>query len=220
MPSDELRQRVLAAVLAEPVPPRAVGMRRRALRLARILVVWVLISLAIGLPGLRGRPLAYVSSLAVAWLLVGVAATWAGVGRGRSMLGRGAIWSSATAVLTPMALLATSLALGNLWPETLTDHAGVSRHLLCVVGTIGFALGPLGLFIAMWRESDPVGPRLTGASIAAAAGAWGALAIELHCRFTSLFHVIIGHVLPVALLALAGIAVGRRYLRVSSTRSL
>jgi hypothetical protein len=204
----------MAAVRAEPVSPRAVGLRHRVYHVMRVLIVWALISLAIGLPGLRDRPLAYVLSLAAAWLLVGAAATWAGVARGRSMLGRTAAWRTATALFTPLALLATGLALGALWPETLTHSGGVARHLLCVVGTVSFAMGPLGLFVAMWRASDPVAPRLTGAAIGAAAGAWGALAIEVHCRFTSPFHVAFGHVMPVSLLALAGIYVGQRLLTV------
>jgi hypothetical protein len=216
MPSDDLRARVMAAVRAEPVSPRALGMRRRVGWLALALVFWVSVSWAIGLPGLRGRPFAYVSSLAVAWLLVGAAATWAGVARGHSMLGRKAVWRSATAALTPLALLASSLVLGIVWPETLTDSATIDRHLLCIVGTVGFGLGPLAVFVAMWRASDPVAPRLTGAAIAAAAGAWGALAIELHCRFTSPFHVVLGHVLPVSLMALWGVRLGRKYLAVRS----
>jgi hypothetical protein len=213
-PNDTLRARVMAAVRAEPVSPRAAGKRRLALGVLRALAVWAVVSFAIGLPGLRGRPLAYVASLAVAWFLVGAAATWAGVTRGRSMLGRTAAWRRATAVLTPLALVATSFALGAVWPETLTRGAGVDRHLLCVVGTAGFALAPLRLFVNMWRESDPVAPRLTGAAIAAAAGAWGALAIELHCRFTSTFHVVVGHVLPVMLLALIGVYLGNRFLAI------
>ena len=213
-PNGDLRARVMAAVRAEPVSPRVIGLRRRVLWGVLALGFWAVVSVAIGLPGLRGRPLAYVVSLGVAWLLVGAAATWAGVARGGSMLGRAAAWRITTAAMTPLALLCTSLLLGAAWPETLTDNAAIGRHVLCVVGTVGFALGPLGVFIAMWRGSDPLAPRLTGAAIAAAAGAWGALAIELHCRFTSPFHVVVGHVLPVSLLALAGMYIGRRFLAI------
>jgi hypothetical protein len=204
----------MAAVRAEPVPPRSVGLRRLALWVLFALAFCAAFSVAIGSPGVRGRPLAYVVSLAVAWALVGVASTWAGVSRGRSMLGRTAVWKKATIFFTPLALLVTSLALGAVWPETLVDHARMHRHLLCILGTLGFAWGPLGVFLALWRRSDPLVPRLTGAAIASAAGAWGALAIELHCKFTSPFHVVVGHVLPVALFALQGMYIGRRFLAV------
>jgi hypothetical protein len=118
--------------------------------------------------------------------------------------------------MTPIALLVTSFASGVGWPQTLDNESSIGAHLLCVVGTIGFALAPLVLFATMRRGSDPVAPRLTGAAIAAAAGAWGALAIELHCRYTSPLHVIFGHVVPVALLALAGMAVGDRFVALRS----
>jgi hypothetical protein len=213
-PPDELRERVMASVRAEPAAPRAAGVRKRATLVTGAIIFSVVLSVAIGSPGLRGRPFAYVASLAVAWSLVGIAATWAGVARGRSMLGRPAVWRLGVVTLTPLALLMASAALGQRWPETLTDGAELPAHLLCVLGTVAFALGPLAAFVAMRRASDPVAPGLTGAAIAVAAGAWGALGIELHCRYASPFHVAVGHVLPVALLALVGVVVGRRLLAI------
>jgi hypothetical protein len=199
--------RVMAAVRAEPVAPRQLGMRKRAWLLAMSLAFWVGISFAIGRPGLRGRPSAYVATLALAWLLVAAAATWAGVARGPSMLGRRSAWRVGAAVLTPIALFATSLALGVVWPQTLIDRSSMGAHVLCLVGTTAFALGPLAAFAAMRRGSDPVRPRLTGAAIGAAAGAWGAVGIELHCRHAAPFHVAFAHVLPVVALALVGLLV-------------
>jgi hypothetical protein len=209
-PSPELRERVLAAVRTRQASPLAGGARRHALAVVLAVLCASGVSLAIGLPGLRGRPLAYVASLAVAWMLVGVAATWAGVSRGRSMLGRTAGWRIAAATLTPVALLATSTAVGMAWPQTLLDRPAVDDHLFCVVGTVALAFGPLAAFLAIRRSSDPVSPYLTGAAIGAAAGAWGALGIELHCRYTSPWHVFLGHVMPVALLVGLGVAAGSR----------
>lgn len=213
-PSSEVRERVMAAVRGQPVPPRARGLLKQATRIGGALLFAIGVSAVIGLPGLRGRPLAYVVSLAVAWMLVGVAATSAGVARGRSMLGRTAGWRVAAVTLTPVALFAVSSAMGLAWPQTLHDRADVGAHLFCVAGTVGLALGPLAAFLAIRRSTDPVSPRLTGAAIGAAAGAWGALGIELHCRYTSPWHVVLGHVLPVALLAALGIAAGSRLVAV------
>jgi hypothetical protein len=213
-PSDDLRVRVMAVVRAKPAATRAVGARRRAWLLTIAAALWAGVSVAIGRPGLRGRPLAYVAGLAIASLLIAAAATWAGVARGRSMLGRTSAWRMAAAMLTPAMLLAASLAFGSLWPQTVTDSSELGAHLLCLAGTTAFALGPLAAFMAMRRAADPVAPRLTGAAIAAAAGAWGALGIELHCRYASPLHVVVGHVLPVALLALAGMVVGARLLAI------
>jgi hypothetical protein len=217
-PSDAVRIRIMAAVRAEPVAPRAVGMRHRAWLLAVALAFSVVVSFAIGRPGLRGRPLAYVAGLAVAWALVAAAATWAGVVRGRSMLGPSLVWRTAVAVLTPIALYTISLGLGAAWPQTLIDHSSMGSHVLCLVGTTAFALGPLAAFAAMRRASDPVAPRLTGAAIGAAAGAWGALGIELHCRHASPFHVAVAHVLPVIAVALAGLFVISPFVAIRAER--
>jgi hypothetical protein len=213
-PSEDLRARVMAAVRASPVAVRAVGVRRRAWLVTAAFTFSAGVLVAIGRPGLRGRPLAYVLALTSAGVLVAGAATWASVARGRSMLGRTVRWRMAAATLTPMLLFAASLAFGTLWQQPVVDGSGAGAHLSCVAGTAAFALGPLAAFLATRRASDPVAPRLTGAAIAAAAGAWGALGIELHCRYTSPLHVFLGHVLPVALLALLGVVVGARFLAI------
>ena len=209
LPGPALRDRILAAARSEPAATRELGARRRAWLLALAFACTAVLTPVIGTPGLRGRPLAYVASLALAWFAVGCIAAWAGVSRGGSMLGRGKLWRIAVAALTPLALLVTSLACGAMWPETLVDGSVAGAHLLCFVGTIAFAMGPLVAFFAIRGASDPVSPRLMGAALGAAAGVWGALAIELHCRYASPFHVTVGHVLPVAVLVLAGIAAGR-----------
>jgi hypothetical protein len=59
-----------------------------------------------------------------------------------------------------------------------------------------------------------VAPRLTGAAIGAASGAWGALAIQLHCAHTSPTHVVLGHILPVVALTLVGVVLGDRVVAV------
>jgi hypothetical protein len=214
LPNPALRDRVLAAARAEPASTRAIGARRRARLVALAFAFTVVLSVAIGRPGLRARPFAYVAWLAVAWLVVGAVATWAGVSRGGSMLGRGRLWRTAVAALTPLALLGSALVCGAVWPETLVDRSAIDNHLLCFAGTTAFAMGPLVAFFRIRAASDPVSPGLMGAALGAAAGVWGALAIELHCRFASPFHVAVGHVLPVAVLVLAGIAGGGRLLAV------
>lgn len=205
----DLRERVLAAARSERVPTRTQGRRRDALVLAFGFALSLGLSVAVGGPGSRLPP-GYTALLTGAWLLVGAMATWKGVARGRSMLGRPAIVRARVAVLTPVALLATATGAALVWPETLLrTPATVAGDLVCVTLTILFALGPLVAFAIVRRRSDPVAPELTGAAIGAASGAWGALAIELHCGHASAAHVLIGHVAPVVLLTLAGGLVGR-----------
>jgi hypothetical protein len=210
MPPTDLRARVLAAAAAERVPPRPVGARRRAVTLGVGFAASVLLSVLIGLPGTGGRPCAYVTAITIAWGAVAMAATLWGVARGRSMLGRSTAWRVGVAVATPLMLLATAVTLAMFWPATLDDPAGMHAHAVCCFYTTLFAAGPLLAFAFVRRESDPVSPGLTGAALGAAAGAWGALGIELHCAHAGMVHVVLGHVLPVLGLTVLGVLLGRR----------
>jgi hypothetical protein len=200
----DLRMRVLAAASAERVAPRSVGLWQRALAVVAGVAVSVGILFAIGGPGDYGRPTGYYPTLAVLWLAVGLGAAWAGVARGRSMLGRPATWGLLAAVLTPVALMVTAAMAGLAWPSVLGDVAKMRHHVVCIEFTTLMALGPLAAFAFLRRGSDPVAPRITGAAIGAVAGAIGALGIETRCRHASLFHVAFGHLLPVVALTLVG----------------
>jgi hypothetical protein len=215
-PPPDLRRRVLEAVGKEPVLPRPEGTRRRAAILALGFGAMIAQTLAISLPKTRGRPLGYVEVLVVVWSLVAVLATWAGVVRGRSMLGRPLRWRLATTVLTPLVLLATWIPVTMYWPQTLSDASTPIRHAGCVLGTFALAAGPLVAFFRLRRRSDPVHPWLTGAAIGTAAAAWGAMAMPLVCGFTSPLHMILGHLLPVILIAGLGGALGERLVALRS----
>jgi hypothetical protein len=210
IPSPELRARVLEATRREPVRSRAEGERRRA----AVVALGFLVSCALGIVAGRldrgERPLGYIAALVTAWLVLASAATWVSVGRGQSMLGRPVIWRIAAAVLTPVAMLATWLALALAWPETLHSVFGARPHTLCAVATVVFATGPLIAFAVVRRGTDPVTPRLTGAALGAAAGAWGAVGVQMFCSFTAPVHVLLGHLLPVALLPALGVLIGDR----------
>jgi hypothetical protein len=215
----ELRARILAAARAEPVAPRTAGLRRNLLLVAGALVLPVALSVMVHGPDAGGRPCGYVVALAAAWLLVSALATWGGVLRGSSMLGRPASWRLVVATLTPAALLVTAAVAAAMWPQTVVDDATARNHVICIVFTFLCALGPLTAFALMRRRSDPVAPRLTGAAIGAASGAWGALAIELHCGHASPEHILLGHLLPVAMLAGVGILVGHVFVSIRAKLS-
>lgn len=203
-PSAELRARVLAAASAEPVLTRSAGLVRRVAIVAVGVVVSMLVLAYIGGPKPDGRPLGYFLAMAALWSLVVLAATWGGVARGRSMLGRPLSVRMMVAALTPAALVVTALAAGLLWPDTISDPATTGDHLFCVeLGSL-MAIGPLVAFALLRRGSDPVAPRLTGAAVGAVAGAWGGLFIELRCGHCSVEHVVLGHVVPVVIMTLLG----------------
>jgi hypothetical protein len=212
-PPAELRERVLAAARREPIAPRREGARGRVAVVVRGFVVAGAIAAGAAIPGTAARtprPLGCVLSLELSWLSLAVAATWAGVDRGRSMLGRPRRWRIAVATLTPAALLAAWLPVAIAWPQTLADTAGLRAHLVCVAVTMALAAGPLVAFARLRRGSDPVSPRATGAALGAAAGAWGAAAHVFVCGYTAPAHIAVGHILPVVLLTLVGVGIGHR----------
>ncbi|MGD0524982.1 MAG: NrsF family protein [Polyangiaceae bacterium] len=213
-PPADLRARILAAASADPAPPRAQGTRATATAILAGFVVPVAVSFYLGWPSAANRPASYVGCLAAAWLAVGLFATWGGVARGQSMLGRPTALRLGVVLLTPALLLTTAMVGALAWPGTLADDATMGNHLVCDAFALLCALGPLVAFAVVRRGSDPVAPRLTGAAIGAASGAWGALAIHLHCAHTSPTHVVFGHILPVAVLALVGVVIGDRVVAV------
>jgi hypothetical protein len=83
--------------------------------------------------------------------------------------------------------------------------------------TLLFAAAPFVAFAALARGSEPVTPRLAGAALGAACGAWGAAAHVLVCRVTAAEHMVVGHVLPVLFLVAIGTFVGDRVLAVRTT---
>ena len=198
----------------EPVPSRAQAARRHARAVVLGFAATAAILVAISLPTTRGRPLGYVVALVIAWLPIALLATWAAVGRGGSMLGRPARWLVATSLLTPVVLLLSWIPVTLRWPETLVDVSGAFEHGRCIAATVGFAVGPFVAFMLIRRASDPVNPVLTGAAIGTAAATWGAVTLPLICGFTAPRHMLIGHLLPVLLIAAVGAALGGRLVAV------
>ncbi len=221
-PSAELRARVLDATRREPAAPAATGRQTQWRVIGRGFAVLSAICILAAIHGSEAktpRPLGCILSLELLWATLAVAATWAGVNRGRSMLGRSRALRVGVAALTPAAMLAAWLPVAFAWPQTLQDTSGLRAHVICIVMTISLAAGPLLAFVYMRRASDPVSPRLTGAALGAAAGAWGDVAHVLICGYTAPAHILIGHILPIALLTGVGVVLGDRVvaLRAGST---
>jgi hypothetical protein len=210
-PSAELRARVLAAVRSEPVAPRSE--KKGWSIVARGFAVALAIGVAGAIHGSEAktpRPPGCILSLELLWLSLAVAATWMGVNRGGSMLGRPRAWRLGVAALTPAAMVAAWLPVAFAWPQTLQDASGLRAHVICLAMTIVLAAGPLVAFVRLRRASDPVSPRVTGAALGAAAGVWGDAAHVLICGYTAPAHILIGHILPVLLLTGVGVVLGDR----------
>ncbi len=224
--SAELRARVLAAVAAEASPTRAAVTRRNILislvaaasAIGAFVIFAVLTSegqlLRLGGEVARSqrveRSVWLVVTTAGGALGVAAAAVWLALGRGRSMLGRSRRWLLYGGVLIPISLLAwkvsCSVAFGDAmvaWPER--------SGLRCLALSLLVAMGPLVSFLAM-RRSAPVQPALNGAAMGLAAGACAWVAVDLWCPVAYVPHVVLGHVLPLGVLAGAGALLGQAFL--------
>jgi hypothetical protein len=214
-PPSDLKARVLAAAAREPSAGRR-AVRRRALgSWAWALALTFAIFLALG--GFRAveRPVSFVLGTAAVWAVIALAASL-GSSRGQSMLGRPRVVLLTAMLVTPATLLAARLA----WPDVVAPSVAPNvigapvRALVCLGVSLSLAIGPFVALVLGRRGVDPVHPRLAAATIGVVAGAWASVLIDLHCELTDVLHVAVGHVLPVALLAVLGALVGERLLGV------
>lgn len=85
-------------------------------------------------------------------------------------------------------------------------------HLTCVIEIAGLSLTPGWALFRMLRGAAPLERAWAGALAALAAAAFAALATQFICPIDDQAHHLVGHVLPVALLAATGAMAGQRYL--------
>lgn len=211
-PPDDLRARILGAAGRLPSPHRAAATRRDRALYALGAATLVIVFVALGGLRLGRRPEAFLALTSGGWAVVAVLATWISLGRGRSMLGRPRPWLSVVAIATAPLLVAWALVVVAAWPEVRQLRGGMGAHVMCFVLTLLLSTGPGVAWAWARRGTDPVHPRAALASLGAAAGAWAGVSIDLHCELSHEAHVALGHVLPVAILALFGAVFGKRVL--------
>jgi hypothetical protein len=224
--SAHLRARVLAAAAAEPSPTRA-AVRRRNVFMGLVaaasgvgaFVLFAALMSESHLLRLGGdvapqqrleRSVELVVATAGGALAIAAIAVWLALRKGRSMLGQSRPCLIRGAALTPISLLAwkvgCSITFGAAmmpWPERPGER--------CLALSLLVAAGPLLSFLAI-RRSAPVQPALNGAVMGSAAGACAWVAADLWCPVAYLPHVLLGHVLPLGMLAGAGALLGRALL--------
>jgi len=214
--SPEFKSRLLASVRDVPAPTRKETLRRQTWLFAAGLAGALALFFIKGGLRVTSRPpsLIALTSLGTAvfaglgmWLLFTRAPT--GLRRPRAVLLGAALFSTVAFVTWRYGVSA------------LYDRAGVwpgRVGLRCLVLSVG--TGGLMLFAALmsWRRSEPVTPRATGAAFGAGAGLGSALLVDLWCPVAYLPHLLLGHVLPILVLALAGGLIGGRVLGLSRRR--
>jgi hypothetical protein len=210
--SPDLKQRVLASVSDMPAPTRSEVLRARAWLFACGVAGALAIFFLEGGVRLGGRPpsLVALTSLGTA-VIVGVG-TWFLFTRGRSALGRPGSQLVLAALASAALFIAWRYRVGSAygltaeWPE----RPGYRCLGLSIVTG---ALPLLGALLS-WRRSIPVSPVATGAAFGAGAGLGSSLLVDLWCPVSYLPHLLLGHLLPILVLALLGGVLGSRVLRI------
>jgi len=207
-PSSSLRDKVLADAAAHRARTRSEGRRRAAL----IYAVAALAGLPLffawgGIEHSAGRPITLTIGIAIGALLLAI--TCAGVAwwRGKSAVGRPEGVLFAVAVLAPIATYVWLV----MWHGRYADppsHLGFRCLLMTMVS--GAPLLAAALYVR--KRTVAVHPVASGAALGAAAGAFGEITVDLWCPITTSAHVLLGHALPIVILALAGAAIGRSVL--------
>jgi hypothetical protein len=85
-------------------------------------------------------------------------------------------------------------------------------HWACLIEIAGLSVVPGWVLFAMLRRAAPLQRVWTAALAMLAVGALAAVATQLICPVDDPAHLLVGHVLPVALLSVWGAVAGRRWL--------
>lgn len=209
-PRSDLRTRVLAAAASTPSRTRREGRRaaRAALGVSLVIAI-VVFELYGGLSHSSGRPAALTWALAAGWTIAAAALSWITFGRGQSTLPRRPVVLGAVALATPALCFAWMHAFDGTYSEPF-ERVGYR----CLALTIGLAVVPLGAFLALRRGIEPRAPSALGAAAGVTIGAWAGVVVDLWCPLTNAAHSLVGHVLPLVLLAAVGALFGSRTLGV------
>jgi hypothetical protein len=210
----DLKARVLLATSQVPSPARGQSRARAWLVLPASVIVAATLFFAFDGPDHGGgRPLWFYAASCVGWAAVAALSAWSALDRGGSMLGRPRAWLLATTVGTPAALFAMMFGFAAAQPEVTAVHPE-RLGLKCLGLTVAAAAFPLFALLGVRRASDPVHPWATGAALGTACGASAGVMVEMWCPVATPQHIAFGHVMPIAMLALLGAALGARILRV------
>ncbi len=210
--STSLKERVLAAAASTPSPTRRQGKRFGARLLALSLITAVgLFELAGGIAHGRGRPLAVTVRMADGWALASTVLTWLLLRRRAMLVSFPRLLLVAT-LACPIALFAWMAHFEGAFPSL--PGSLPSPDWACLAFTLAGAATPLGCYLRLHRGIELQRPDLLGAAAGTAAGAWSGVLAILWCPTTRPWHVLLGHVTPIAALTCVGSLLGASLLGV------
>jgi hypothetical protein len=216
MPPESLKLRVLEEIRQRPVPrrtdrlPSTIALAVLAAAGMLAVLEWgpVLFGETGGVAHAAGRP-----AVSGAWILGGtlvlaLATTWLVLPSRRSMLSPPRGLLLAVAIAVPLLVGAWLV----FWHGTYADPF-VRTGWRCFALTALTAPWPFAALAYASRRVEPRHPGMAGAALGAVAGAWAAVMVELWCPVAAQAHVLVGHVLPLAVVVVAGSAIGARMFR-------
>lgn len=211
-PAPDLKRRVLAAVRAEPAPTQTAVRQGAWLALAAAATIAVAIFVHFG--GIRqfDRPTVLVVWTCLGWSAAASAAAWIGMGRGRSMLGRTTAVLITAIVAIPAAVLAWKIGVTVLLAPQMMEPWPSRPGFRCLGLSIAMAVPLLLAFVMLRRRSDPVHPGVAGGAFGVTAGVFAGTLVDLWCPIAYVPHVLLGHILPLVVVAAFGAWLGRRFL--------
>ena len=224
-PSERLYPRIRAAIEATPASTTRTRTRIvAALAIVPALTVGVVLiasEVVYRQPaaGLRIDVSSGVAMLTVVGLLaaLAVASTIFALWQGRDGLGIGSVsLMSIAALVVPVYAALTvvqPLHSGAADNVALTGVAISPWGLRCLFVATVVSVPALAILGAALRRAAAVSSGLRGAAIGAAAGAWGGFAVFVFCPSGNLQHLLVGHVLPIAVFTVIGAVALRRTLR-------
>jgi hypothetical protein len=211
-PLPELKDRVLAAVRAEPAPTQTAVRQRGWLTLGISAAIAIAIFAHFGGIRISGRPGLLVVWTCLGWSVVGSAAAALAVARGRSMLGRSTASLLILVGAAPLVLLAWKVGVTVPFGPELTASWPGRPGFRCLGLSLAMAAPLLVALLVMRRRSDPVHPGIAGAALGVTAGVLAGTLVDLWCPIAYLPHVLLGHILPLLVAAAFGAWAGRRLL--------
>ena len=206
--SAQTREAMLSWVQDVRSPTRAERRRQRAW-VAAGAFAWSVAVLAL-FQGVRIAPrpawLALATTLGAAALAA--VALWMAAGRGASMLGRSRRAVMAVVLGVPLALFLWKVGLtecvrgmSNAWP----GRPGTRCFFVALLS----GAGPFAALLWARRGTVVVDVAWMGAAMGVAAGAVGWTVNDLRCQVGYLNHLLLGHVAPVIIFVLLGLALAR-----------
>ncbi len=134
------------------------------------------------------------------------------------MLGRRRNWLIAMSALVMVSLVAWKVVATSQFSDMSLPWPA-RRGFKCLGLSLLLGIGPLAALSFMRARSDALHARATGAALGVAAGACAWLLVNLWCPVAYFPHLLLGHVLPIMLLALVGAWIGGRWIAMTRPAS-